>query len=132
MSKNTHIRHAHSTHSGTHIFGELSGLEFSLLNNAKLLERYLLESIPAGGATICGHLSKCFSPQGVTSLVLLSESHAAIHTYPEIGCLFFDIFTCGDCKPDLILDSLIEKLKPGKSNRSSIVRTLQPTDKIQL
>lgn len=112
-------------HFGTHVFGELCGVAFSVLNDAGLIEQYLIESIPFGGATICGYLSKCFSPHGVTSLVLLSESHAAIHTYPETGCLFFDIFTCGDCKPDLILDSLIEKLKPSKTNRSVVIRRLQ-------
>lgn len=107
---------------GVHIFGELKGLNFKLLNDLPLLESSLIKSISAGGATLCGHISKQFSPYGVTTLVLLSESHASIHTYPEDGFLFFDIFTCGVCKPDLILESLVEILKPMEVSQSKILR----------
>ncbi|MBI2577217.1 MAG: adenosylmethionine decarboxylase [Candidatus Wildermuthbacteria bacterium] len=37
-----------------------------------------------------------FSPQGITAVLLLSESHIAIHTWPEIGYIALDIFTCGE------------------------------------
>ncbi|MHC8412352.1 adenosylmethionine decarboxylase [Pseudomonas sp. Hz4] len=107
---------------GVHIFGELKGLDFKLLNNLPLLESSLIKSITAGGATVCGYVSKQFSPHGVTTLVLLSESHASIHTYPEDGFLFFDIFTCGVCKPDLILESLVEMFKPMEVIQSKILR----------
>jgi S-adenosylmethionine decarboxylase len=112
----------HTTFLGTHIFGELTGLDFNVLNDLSFLENSLIDSIPAGGATVCGHISKQFFPHGVTTLVLLSESHASIHTYPERGCLFFDIFTCGNCKPDLILDSLVNLLNPKKIRKSVISR----------
>lgn len=36
-----------------------------------------------------------FSPRGITGVVLLAESHIAIHTWPEIGYTAIDIFTCG-------------------------------------
>lgn len=107
---------------GTHIFGELTGLDFHILNDLPLLESSLVDSVSAGGATVCGYISQKFLPYGVTTLVLLSESHASIHTYPEHGCLFFDIFTCGDCKPDLILESLVSVLNPGKIRKSIIHR----------
>lgn len=107
---------------GTHVFGELTGLGFDMLNDLPFLENSLIESIPAGGATPCGHMSKRFMPHGVTILILLSESHASIHTYPEHGCLFFDIFTCGNCQPERILDSLINLLKPKQTRKSVIAR----------
>ncbi|MPQ65882.1 MULTISPECIES: adenosylmethionine decarboxylase [unclassified Pseudomonas] len=112
----------HATFLGTHIFGELTGLDFDRLNDLPFLEKSLIDSISAGGATVCGHLSKQFSPCGVTTLVLLSESHASIHTYPECGGLFFDIFTCGNCKPDLILEAFVSRLSPGSVRRSIIFR----------
>lgn len=37
-----------------------------------------------------------FSPQGVSGVVVISESHLAIHTWPEIGYAAIDVFTCGD------------------------------------
>ncbi|MGV8921069.1 MAG: adenosylmethionine decarboxylase [Pseudomonas sp.] len=118
------MQNNHSSLSGLHILGELSGLSFENLNNLILLENLLLEAIPLGGATVCGHISKQFQPHGVTVLVLLSESHASIHTYPEAGCLFLDIFTCGDCRPQLILNKIIDTLMPGKLSISTVARHL--------
>lgn len=37
-----------------------------------------------------------FSPQGVSGVVVISESHLAIHTWPEFGYAAIDVFTCGD------------------------------------
>ena len=39
---------------------------------------------------------------GITALVGLTESHAALHTYPEQGCFFFVMFSCRDFNTDLI------------------------------
>jgi len=36
-----------------------------------------------------------FSPQGVSGVVVISESHLAIHTWPELGYAAVDVFTCG-------------------------------------
>ena len=36
-----------------------------------------------------------FPNQGITGVVILAESHIAIHTWPEYGYLAIDIFTCG-------------------------------------
>ena len=37
---------------------------------------------------------------GYTAFLLLSESHASIHTWPEHGTATIDIFMCGDCNPE--------------------------------
>lgn len=37
-----------------------------------------------------------FSPQGVSGVVVISESHLAVHTWPEHGYAAVDVFTCGD------------------------------------
>src|SRR5690606_10723787 len=37
-----------------------------------------------------------FSPQGVSGVVVISESHLAIHTWPELGYAAIDVFTCGE------------------------------------
>jgi S-adenosylmethionine decarboxylase proenzyme len=52
-------------------------------------------ALKQAGATVCEVIAKRFDPQGVTVLALLSESHASLHTYPEHGSLFADVFTCG-------------------------------------
>jgi S-adenosylmethionine decarboxylase len=54
-----------------------------------------------------------FSPAGVTGVVLLSESHVCVHTWPEQGKLAVDIFACGDPeKAERCSDMLIQSLAP--------------------
>ncbi len=54
-----------------------------------------------------------FTPAGVTGVVLLSESHVCVHTWPETGKLAIDIFACGDpAKAERCSDALIKSLAP--------------------
>lgn len=39
-------------------------------------------------------LSHLFSPQGITLIYILSESHLIIHTWPESGFIHIDMVTC--------------------------------------
>ncbi len=47
------------------------------------------------GAEIREFVFHKFSPQGVSGVVVISESHLAIHTWPELGYAAIDVFTCG-------------------------------------
>ena len=98
---------------GQHVFGEFYGVDSHLLNDLNFLQEMLIAGIKESGATLCSMQSKQFEPSGVTLLALLSESHASIHTYPDMGSLFFDAFTCGDeCKPEKIAEVFEKALKP--------------------
>lgn len=81
--------------TGWHVLAEFGGVDATLCNDLERLESALRESLIAAGVTICDVVHKQFDPQGVTVLALLSESHASIHTYPESGDIFVDVFTCG-------------------------------------
>lgn len=108
---------------GVHILGEMYGVDFKKLNDKELLEKTLKEGVVLSGATLCSLQTKVFEPYGVTSLALLSESHASLHTYPDFGSLFFDAFTCGTrCQPQKIADHLIEVLKPTSHNLKVVYR----------
>ncbi|MBP6217186.1 MAG: adenosylmethionine decarboxylase [Oligoflexales bacterium] len=108
---------------GSHLFGELYGVEFDLLNSESLLIDILSRGVQACGATLCSLQSKKFDPQGVSVLALLSESHASVHSFPEKGALFFDIFTCGlGLVPEKWLDVLCEELRPSWKNVRRIER----------
>ena len=50
------------------------------------------------GITILGDKFHKFEPHGVSGVILLSESHVSIHTWPEEGYAALDIFTCGEFK----------------------------------
>lgn len=97
---------------GTHIFGEIYGVDPSLLRDSFFLKEHLSKGIDASGATLCGMQIKEFESGGITILALLAESHASIHSYPEYGSLFFDAFTCGNlCNPHRISEHLLEALQ---------------------
>lgn len=81
--------------TGKHTMAELSGVDAPLLDDEQLLRAVLTSALVDAGATVLDVTSKRFDPQGVTVLALLSESHASVHTYPEIGRAFLDVFTCG-------------------------------------
>jgi spermidine synthase len=51
-----------------------------------------------------------FTPQGVTLLCLLKESHMSFHTFPEKGIVSFDFFTCGAVSPSVSLEILKKEL----------------------
>ncbi|WP_067853730.1 adenosylmethionine decarboxylase [Nocardia shimofusensis] len=101
--------------TGWHVLAEFGGVDTDLCDDLERLESALRESLIAAGVTICDVVHKKFEPQGVTVLALLSESHASIHTYPESGEIFVDVFTCGSIGAgatkavDLLRDALSPK-----------------------
>lgn len=108
---------------GTHILGEFYGVSYEKINSLDFMENLLVKGVEATKATICGTSIKKFKPYGLTILILLSESHVAIHTYPEKGSIFFDIFTCGlKCFPEKFVDIMVNELNPIEKKISIIER----------
>jgi S-adenosylmethionine decarboxylase len=110
---------------GRHVAVDTWGVDFRLLNNAEFLQSQMVEAAEACGATVMSVQSKQFEPQGATVLVLLSESHISIHTYPERGFAAIDCYTCGETvDPQLAIDYLVSVLKPDKTYAKKLVRGL--------
>jgi len=66
----------------------------NFLNNKKKLRQILKTGIHKCGLTLKRLSSHQFNPVGVTVTAIISESHIAIHTYPEARHVSIDIFTC--------------------------------------
>ncbi|MDI6871634.1 MAG: adenosylmethionine decarboxylase [Bacillota bacterium] len=81
---------------GRHVLCELYGCDPEVLNDRKLIERILVDAALEAGAEIREVAFHKFSPQGVSGVVVISESHLAIHTWPELGYAAVDVFTCGE------------------------------------
>ncbi|MFM1654746.1 adenosylmethionine decarboxylase [Brevibacillus sp. B_LB10_24] len=110
---------------GRHVAIDTWGVQFDLLNDAEFLKRQMVEAAEACGATVLGVQAKQFSPQGATVLVLLSESHLSIHTYPERGFAALDCYTCGETvDPQIAIDYLVSVLKPEKVYAKKLIRGL--------
>ncbi len=80
---------------GRHLILELWGCDPHHINSIETIERAIKETIEACGATLLDLRVYPFTPQGVTGVAILSESHLMIHTWPEHGYAAVDVFTCG-------------------------------------
>jgi S-adenosylmethionine decarboxylase len=110
------------TFSGKHMLAELTGVSRETLDDERLLRQTLRSALTVANATVLSIVSKHFEPQGVTLVALLSESHASVHTYPEFGALFVDVFTCGDkAEPAVAIEYLIDALH-ATSARTDLIK----------
>ena len=81
---------------GKHIILELYGCDREILNDREKVGDFIIESVRISGATLLHPYFHQFSPQGVSGVAVIAESHFTIHTWPEYGYAALDIFTCGD------------------------------------
>lgn len=97
------------------------------IETAKELRRLLLKAARASNSTPLEISLHAFSPQGLTGVVLVAESHIAIHTWPEIGYMAVDIFTCGEnVRPQKALEFLQKELKPKRVFIQKLKRGILP------
>ncbi len=80
---------------GQHIIVEYYGCPPEVLNDVTHIEQTMLGAAKIAGATIINSTFHHFSPFGVSGVVVIQESHLAIHTWPEYGYASVDVFTCG-------------------------------------
>lgn len=84
---------------GQHLLVEYEGCERRVLNCPQAIEAAMREAAEAAAAAIVDTIFRRFSPQGVSGVVVVEESHLSIHTWPEYGYAAVDFYTCGDCLP---------------------------------
>jgi len=56
----------------------------------------LMNAARAAGATIVDTVFHQFAPWGISGVVVIAESHLAIHIWPEMRYVAIDVFTCGE------------------------------------
>ena len=81
---------------GRHILVEFNGCSPEVLDDVAVIEDSMVEAARKAGATVIQSTFHHFSPFGVSGVVVIQESHLAIHTWPEYGYAAVDLFTCGD------------------------------------
>ena len=83
--------------TGLHLIGDLYGClcDSRLMLDAPYLEAFCKDRVEAAGLTSVGSLFHSFGEGGgVTGVVVLAESHLAIHTWPEAGYVTLDVYVC--------------------------------------
>jgi S-adenosylmethionine decarboxylase len=101
---------------GRHAIFELYNCSAELLDNEQYIVDSMVEIARELGATVLSSSSHKFAPQGVTAILLLSESHISIHTWPEKRLATCDIFTCGECIPEKGIETFKIKFKAEETN----------------
>lgn len=97
---------------GKHILVEFSGCKPEIMNDVAFIEESMVGAAQSAGATVINSTFHHFSPYGVSGVVVIQESHLAIHTWPEYGYAAVDLFTCGDSvNPWVSFDELKDKFQ---------------------
>ena len=96
-----------------HVLAEFYGCDPVKINDEKYLSSLFEEAARVSNATVIKTMLHKFSPQGVSGVVILAESHLAVHTWPEHGYAAVEIFTCGDhTTPEAGIEYIQKQLKP--------------------
>ncbi|MBN2809135.1 MAG: S-adenosylmethionine decarboxylase proenzyme [Deltaproteobacteria bacterium] len=80
---------------GRHLLVEFFSCRRELLDDLERVEDLMKEAARLSGATIVQSVFHRFQPHGISGVVVIAESHLAIHTWPEHGYAAVDFFTCG-------------------------------------
>lgn len=120
---------------GLHLTADLRGCEAHspLLLLPEALRGLCLAAVERAGLSSVGELFHRFTPapgesqSGVTGVVLLAESHLAVHTWPELGGVTLDVYVCNlgqdnSAKAEALLEGLIAAFAPGQTLRQRLMR----------
>ena len=91
---------------GNHILIEFMNCDPEILNDVAKIEKNMVDAASKAGATVINSTFHHFSPYGVSGVVVIQESHLAIHTWPEWGYSAVDLFTCGEIDAWISFDYL--------------------------
>jgi S-adenosylmethionine decarboxylase proenzyme len=117
---------------GEHYIFDLSNCNREVLMDSERAYRLFADAVRSSGLTVVDEGFYKFSPHGFTCFLLLSESHASLHAWPEYGYCAIDLFTCALGK-DLL--PLIQEIKNvlgadnftlRKLNRDAEIETRMP------
>jgi len=112
-----------NTALGEHILIELYDCDANLLDDTAYLEEAFLEAAQKAHATVVMSRFHHFSPIGVSGVVVVQESHLALHTWPEYAYAAVDIFTCSPTMNyQAAFEHLVEKLKAQTTDFQRIER----------
>jgi S-adenosylmethionine decarboxylase len=122
---------------GLHLTADLHdcNVDRPAMTELNALRALCLRAIETGGLRAVGELFHRFealpaqgnAPAGITGVVLLAESHLAVHTWPEIGAVTLDVYVCNigadnSHRAHATLGTLIDAFAPGRVERHALHR----------
>jgi len=115
---------------GLHLTADLRGCPVTqpAMTDPHALRGRCVAAVQAAGLQPVGELFHRFpAPGGVTGVVLLAESHLAVHTWPELGAVTLDVYVCNlgadnSAKAQALLETLLAAFEPQRVQRQSLER----------
>jgi S-adenosylmethionine decarboxylase len=121
---------------GLHLTADLHGCAASqpALTDLDALRRLCREAVAHAGLQPVGELFHRFpqplgapAPSGITGVVLLAESHLAVHTWPEIDAVTLDVYVCNfaadnTARAHALADRLAAAFAPARIERHALHR----------
>jgi S-adenosylmethionine decarboxylase proenzyme len=115
---------------GYHLLIEFYGCDHDTLNRVGKVKNLMDEAAIISGASIVESVFHRFNPHGVSGVVVIAESHLAIHTWPEYSYAAIDLFTCGEkVDPWKAFDFLKKGFRPESTSTKEIMRGDIPGEK---
>ena len=121
------------TMHGLHLIADLQDCSGDTpLADADALRALCLDAIARAGLRAVGSLFHPFvgddgQPQGVTGVVLLVESHLAVHTWPELRGVTADVYVCNvgadnSARAEAVMAQLVAAFAPGEPKIQRVQR----------
>ncbi|MFC1976727.1 adenosylmethionine decarboxylase [Chloroflexota bacterium] len=108
---------------GSHFIIELINCSPDRLRKVRDVERIMGEVVLKSKSTVVESSFHQFQPEGVTGMILIKESHFALHTWPEEGYVAADIFTCGqEMDPYIAIEVMKDRFEAGEVRYQIIKR----------
>jgi S-adenosylmethionine decarboxylase len=101
--------------AAVHILLDLFGCPPELLGDSKLIREALQTTAEENRLTVLSEVFHRFEPHGVSGVLLISESHISIHTWPEYGYAAVDVLSCNpEVSAEMVQSSVEKKLRPSR------------------
>ena len=102
---------------GRHLLLELFDCDADAINSLETVKAPMVEAAKRAQATIVDVVFHEFNPFGISGVVVIAESHLAIHTWPEYRYAAVDVFSCGDVlQPQVAADYLVEQFGAARAS----------------
>ena len=113
---------------GEHFIFDLSNCNPEILMDSERAYSLFAQAVRESGLTVVDEGFYKFSPHGFTCFLLLAESHASLHAWPEYGYCAIDLFICAIGK-DMI--PLIQRIKESLGADNFALRKIDPEAEVE-
>ena len=123
---------------GLHLTADLRGCPAAraAMTQPQALRGACLAAVRRAGLAPVGELFHRFTPApgaapdapvGITGVVLLAESHLAVHTWPELGAVTLDVYVCNlgadnSTRAHALMDALVALFEPAQAGHHALDR----------